>query len=109
MIDNIKEDNDKNFANFDMSYQYSDIFEGKQKKIDCTYELIFNITAHLMKQNDNGEDMSAEQVCAKNYHIPVKEGSDTKIFMDTFFKFLENCLANSAKNAYENSKESNNG
>lgn len=93
-------------SEFEINNQYQEIFEGHQKKIDCPYELVFNITAHMMKQNDEGEDMSCEQVCGKNYHIPVKEGADPKIFMDTFFQFLENCLSQSAKTAYESTNES---
>lgn len=84
----------------DARSQYAEIFEGHQKKIDCMYELVFNITAHMMKQDDDGKDMSCEQVCGKNYHIPVKEGSDPTIFMNTFFQFLEGCLSQSAKQAY---------
>jgi hypothetical protein len=90
---------------FDVSSQYASIFDGHQKKIDSTYELVFNITSHLMKQDDNGQDMFCEQVSGKNFHIPVKEGADPKVFMDTFFRFLEDALAKSAKHAYENCNE----
>jgi len=86
--------------------QYKEIFEGHQKKIDCTHELIFNITANILKQNDDGIDISSEGLCAKNYHIPIKDGMDYKPFLDAFFLFLENCLANSAEHAFE---KSNNG
>ncbi len=99
MLNNIDNTQPENFL--DVTSQYSDLFEGKQKKINCPYELVFNITAYLMKENENGEDMSAEQISGKNFHIPVKDGADPKLFMNTFFEFLENCLSKSAKHAYE--------
>jgi hypothetical protein len=97
-------------SEFDVASQYASIFEGQNKKISCPHELVFNITAHLMKENEHGKDMSCEQVCGKNFHIPVKDGADPTMFMNTFFKFLENCLAESAKFSYtqSESKENNN-
>jgi hypothetical protein len=89
---------------FNAQSQYKELFEGHQKKIDCPYELVFNITGHMMKQDEDGRDMQCDQVCNKNYHIPVKEGADPKTFMDTFFNFLEGCLSQSAKHAYTNNE-----
>lgn len=94
-------------TDIDISSQYAELFEGKQKKIACPYELVFNISAYLMEENESGEDMSSKQVCGKNYHIPVKDGADPQIFMDAFFSYLENCLTESAKLSYQNSESTN--
>lgn len=86
----------------DIHNQYAPLFEGQQKKIQCTKELIFNVSAHLMTEDADGKDMSCEEVVVKNFHIPVPEDTNHKPFMEAFFSFLENCLSNSAKHAYSN-------
>jgi hypothetical protein len=91
-----------------MENQYNSLFEGQNKKISCKHEIIFNITASVINENDKGEDAGYEEICTKYYHIPVKEDADYKEFMNSFFNFLEGCLANSAKNAYEKSMEAKN-
>lgn len=82
--------------------QYQDLFEGQSKKIDCSHELVFNVSANLYKSSEELPQDICENILIKNYHIPVKEDANTKAFMDAFFNFLENCLASSAKHAYEN-------
>jgi hypothetical protein len=84
-----------------MENQYSSLFQGQNKKISCKHEIIFNITASVVSENESGEDAGYEEICTKHYHIPVKEDADYKEFMNSFFNFLEGCLANSAQKAYE--------
>jgi hypothetical protein len=92
-----------------MENQYNSLFEGQNKKISCKHEIVFNITASVINENDEGEDAGYEEICTKHYHIPVKEGADYKEFMDAFFGFLEGCLASSAQKAYEKDTEGKNG
>jgi hypothetical protein len=87
----------------DIDHRYSSLLEGNAKKISCTHEIIFNITASVMKEDEEGNDVGYEQISTKYYHIPVKEGADYKQFMNSFFSFLEKSLASSAKHAYESS------
>jgi hypothetical protein len=92
---------DKNtFQMHDHKQQYSSIFEGQQKKIQCTRELVFNVAAKVMTEDDEGKDIACEEIVVKNFHIPVPENVEYKYFMDAFFTFLENCLSNSAQHAY---------
>ena len=86
----------------DSGLQYSSLFEGQQKKIECAHEIIFNITARVMSEDENGNDSECKEILTKNYHIPVKEKAEYKQFIDAFFRFLENCMAQSAKHAYDN-------
>lgn len=85
---------------FDNNTQYQSIFEGQQKKIQCAHEIIFNITARVMSEDDNGNDKECTEILTKNYHIPVKEKAEYKQFIDAFFKHLEGCMIQSAKHAY---------
>lgn len=82
------------------THQYSSIFEGQQKKIQCTRELVFNVVGRVMTEDAEGKDIACEEVVAKNFHIPVPENVEYKHFMNAFFDFLENCLANSAQHSY---------
>ena len=43
-----------------MDYQYADMFEGHNKKISCKHEIVFNITATVLSENDKGEDAGYE-------------------------------------------------
>ncbi len=71
-----------------------------QKLSDAPIEIIFNITANAVEQNDKGENIQSKQICTKYYHIPVPLGNDYNIFMNAFFDFLEKQLASSASHAY---------
>jgi hypothetical protein len=88
-----------------MDHQYAEMFEGHSKKISCKHEIVFNITATVLSEDDKGEDAGYEEICTKHYHIPVKDGADYKQFMDSFFQFLEGCLSSSAKKTYEKDEE----
>ena len=92
-----------------MQNEYGSLFEGQNKKISCKHEIIFNITASVISENEKGEDASYEEICTKHYHIPVKEDADYKEFMNAFFGFLEGCLASSAQKTYEKDNEVKNG
>lgn len=92
-------------TNIETDNQYASLFQDQQKKIECTYEIIFNITARVLEENEAGQDISCKEVMTRNYHIPVKDKVEYKPFMDAFFSFLENCLSTSAKHAYEQTPE----
>jgi hypothetical protein len=66
------------------------------KLLSCAHEIIFSITANVMEENEHGETTRCVEVCNKNYHIPVPPLKDYNVYMDTFFKFLENCIASAA-------------
>jgi hypothetical protein len=70
-----------------------------EKLIDCKHEIVFSIVANVLEENEKGETVKSKRICSKNYHIPVPEGVDYDMYMDSFFSFLENCLAESAKQA----------
>ena len=85
----------------DINKTYSSLLDGNAKKIKCSHEIVFNISASVMQEDKDGKDIGCEELMIKYYHIPVKEGEDYKQFLNAFFGFLEKCLASSAKNAYE--------
>jgi len=88
-----KEEN--NFNN-----NYDEFFVDEQKLSECKYELLFSISASLLEENE-GQLSNSQNIYAQNYHIPIPNDKDHKIFLNTFFKFLENSLSASASEAYQ--------
>lgn len=82
------------------SKEYAHLFEDKTKLIDCPKEIVFTVLANVLSQNEKGEFIGSNEICKKNYHIPVPEEQDYHIFMNAFFALIENCLSSSAKKAY---------
>lgn len=85
--------------------QYDPLFQDKKKRIECKHEIIFNITARVMEEDETGQDISCREILTRNYHIPVKEKTDYQEFLHIFLSFFEKCLASSAKEAYEKTPE----
>lgn len=68
-----------------------------QKLINCAHEIVFKITANVLMENEKREIIGTEEVCEKNFHIPVPVDKDYKIFMQAFFEHVERCLLTSIK------------
>lgn len=82
----------------------SEEFETK-KLIDCPHEIVFNITAQALSQNEKGEITGSKDICVKNFHIPVPIDKDYNHYMHVFFDYLEKNIINSIDSANENSNE----
>jgi uncharacterized protein (UPF0297 family) len=85
-----------------------DVLSGNKKLIYCRHEIIFNINARVMEEDELGNHVATTAICTKNYHIPVPSDKDYNIYMDAFFKHLESCLSQSAQHS-SNKKEETNG
>lgn len=85
-----------------------DLIEGKKKLISCRHEIVFNINARVMEEDELGNTVATAAICTKNYHIPVPSDKDYNVYMDAFFKHLESCLSQSAQHS-SNKKEETNG
>jgi hypothetical protein len=79
--------------------------EKPQKLIDCPYEIIFDIKATVMEENEKGEIVGCKEICKKDYHIPVPPKKDYNIYMQSFFEHLEKCIISSAKHSTEQTKD----
>jgi hypothetical protein len=88
---------------------HADVFQDSESKIiACPHEIVFTITAKVLEENQKGELISNKEIYTKNYHIPVPIDQDYNMFMETFFRFLEECLSTSANEAHSD-KEKNHG
>lgn len=76
-----------------------------KKLIQCAHEIIFNITAHVMEENEQGETTSSVEICTKNFHIPVPFNKDYKSYMKTFFDHLETSILNTIQETNEKAEE----
>jgi hypothetical protein len=80
------------------------LFEDNTKLISCRHEIIFNINANVLEENELGETVGSKAICTKNYHIPVPSDKDYNEYMDSFFSFLENCISQAAIKSNEETK-----
>lgn len=80
---------------------YDQFFVDETKLTECKFELVFNITASLLQQDETGNLSNTKQIYSQNYHIPVPDEKNHKIFLDTFFKYLEGHILESSKVAYD--------
>lgn len=79
-----------------------------KKLIQCAHEIIFNITAHVMSEDEKGEITNSVEICTKNYHIPVPFNKDYKSYMNIFFNHLEQSIINTISDANDKAEESKN-
>lgn len=116
MNDNISEDIDDLVKNFIDNLQkeqqihpdkssYGDLDDSDKKLIACPHEIVFNITANVLEENDKAELIGSKEICSKKYHIPVPIDKDYHIFMTAFFQHLESCLESSADHAYNKEED----
>lgn len=79
-----------------------------EKLLQCPHEIVFTIIAHVLEENEKGETIGTKEICQKNYHIPVPPNNDYNLYMESFFRYLEESIKSSAKHATEQSEKSNN-
>lgn len=72
-----------------------------KKLISCPHEIIFDIKATVMEENEKGEIVGCKEICRKDYHIPVPPKKDYNLYMESFFEHLEKCIISSAKHSEE--------
>ena len=71
------------------------------KLIDCRHEIVIQVVAKVLEEDETGMTIGAKEICQKNYHIPVPANRDYNEYMKGFFNFLENCMSTSATNLEE--------
>lgn len=82
-----------------MPPQYQQIHKNvdPQKLTKTPHEIIFDITAHVMEENEKGEVVATKEICNKKFHIPVPVDKEYNLYMKTFFDHIEQCLIKSIK------------
>ena len=97
----------KIFDNMTGSSQILDpeLISGAKKLISCRHEIIFNINARVIEEDEVGKPIATTRVATQNYHIPVPSDKDYNIYMNAFFEHLEKCLSQSAQKSTEDSND----
>ena len=67
----------------------------ESKLIECQHEIIITVIGKIYEENDEGNTVSAKEICQQNYHIPVPPLKDYKEYLAGFFSHLENCIIKS--------------
>ena len=112
-IDHLRNMSDAIYKNFEQlnQLQYQEIMDHTEKKklTNSPHEIIFDVTATVMEENDKGEMIGTKELCTKQFHIPVPVDQKYEIFMQTFFMHIEESLLNATNKAYNNGDTENHG
>jgi hypothetical protein len=79
----------------------NNISMSSDKLIDCRHEIVIQVVAKILEEDQTGMTIGAKEICQKNYHIPVPANRDYNEYTKGFFDFLENCMSTSATNLEE--------
>jgi hypothetical protein len=71
------------------------------KLIECKHEIVVQVVAKILEEDNLGTTIGAKEICQKNYHIPVPANRDYNEYTKGFFEFLENCMSTSINNLEE--------
>ena len=109
VIDNLAAAVEKNMDQM-LNNQYQYIIDSSQKNklTDSPHEIMFEVTAYVMEENNKGESIGTKEISTKQYHVPVPIGKDYNMFMGIFFKHIEDCLLYSIDKASDTTETSTN-
>ena len=87
----------------EQSFQYSELDDlvNNKKATNSPHEIIFDITATVLEENEKGEAVNAKEIMTKKFHIPFPIDKEYKKFMGIFFSHLEQSILDSTNKAYE--------
>jgi hypothetical protein len=112
-IDQLKIMSDAIYKNFEQlnQLQYQEIMDYTEHKklTNAPHEILFDITATVMEENEKGEVVGTKELCTKQFHIPVPVDQKYEIFMKTFFMHIEESILNATNQAYSNGEIKDNG
>lgn len=78
-----------------------------KKATNATHEILFDIKATVLEENEKGEIVSTKEIMTKKFHIPVPIDKEYNKFMGVFFDHLEKSILDSTNKAYETGDEEN--
>ena len=89
--------------------QYAELNDivNNSKATNNPYEIVFDITAKVLQENEKGEIVSTKEIMTKNFFIPVPMEKDYNTFMGSFFSYLEKHILEAANQAYETEGQTN--
>jgi hypothetical protein len=73
-----------------------------KKLIACRHEIVIDVTANVMEEDESGEQVGTKEICKQNYRIPVPSNKDYNVFMKAFFNHIESCMGKSYEQASKN-------
>jgi hypothetical protein len=81
---------------------HDDLFLEDKKLIVCRHEIVINVMASVMEEDEAGEQIKTKEICKQNYRIPVPSNKDYNVFMKAFFDHIESCMSESYGKAAKN-------
>lgn len=95
----------KNFEQISQAhYRELEEYTNLKKLTDAPHEIIFDVTATVMEENNKGEIIGTKEISTQRYHIPVPINQNYEVFMKTFFHHIHECLNDTASKATHGKK-----
>jgi len=87
--------------------QYAELNDlvNDSKATNNPYEIVFDVTAKVLQENEKGEVVSTKEIMTKNFFIPVPIDKDYNEFMGSFFSYIEKHILEAANQAYDKGSE----
>ena len=87
------------------------LFPESTKLISCDHEIIFSVTANVLEENKEGQNVGSVELLSQTYHMPVPKDKYYIDFVNAFMEFFEKTMADSYNEAGKNTanKETKNG
>jgi hypothetical protein len=87
------------------------LFPESTKLISCAHEIVFSVTANVLEENKEGQNVGSVELLSQTYHMPVPENKHYIDFVNAFMEFFEKTMAESYNEAGKNTanKETKNG
>jgi hypothetical protein len=78
------------------------LFLADKKLIACRHEIVINVMASVMEEDESGEQIGTKEICKQNYRIPIPSNKDYNVFLKAFFNHLEKSMSKSYEDAKNN-------
>jgi hypothetical protein len=87
------------------------LFPESTKLISCPHEIIFTVTANVLEEDKEGQNVGSVDLLSQTYHMPVPKDKHYIDFVNAFMEFFEKTMTDSYTEAGKNTanKETKNG
>jgi len=113
ILDNLKKILDKDeFEEIKHRFETQlNLFPESTKLISCPHEIVFSVTANVLEEDKEGQNVGSVQLLSQTYHMPVPQDKNYVDFVNAFMEFFEKTIQDSYNDANKNTvnKETKNG
>jgi hypothetical protein len=80
------------------------LFPESTKLISCAHEIVFAVTANVLEENKEGQNVGSVELLSQTYHMPVPQDKHYIDFVNAFMEFFEKTMETSYNEANKNTE-----